>query len=178
MMRHRIVLASTLALCFFTMVPSAGADEAAGKNLATLLADSWEFALREDPLFATNYGDTRYNDKLPRETVADQMRRLAADREFLARLEKIPRDRLSPGEQLNYDIFARIKRNAIDEAEFQAYLMPITNRSGFHISFPELPLEVPLANTRDYENYIARLAPFRNMSTTTSSCCGPASTKG
>jgi uncharacterized protein (DUF885 family) len=38
--------------------------------------------------------------------------------------------------------------------------MPITNRSGFHISFPELPLHTPLANERDYDNYVARLKAF------------------
>ena len=143
--------------------PSSGASHCrriTQRGLGPLFADSWEFALREDPLFATNFGDSRFNDRLPRETLADQRRRFEADRAFLARLEKIPHDRLSPGEQLNYDIFARLKRDAIAEADFQAYLMPITNRSGFHISFPELPLEVPLANVRDYENYIPRLRTF------------------
>ncbi len=38
--------------------------------------------------------------------------------------------------------------------------MPITNRSGFHVSFPELPLQVPLDTVQDYENYVARLAAF------------------
>jgi uncharacterized protein (DUF885 family) len=154
------VLAALVAVSFLSLAEPVTAADTPGQQLARLFDDSWEFALREDPLFATNIGDARYNDKLPRETVADQKRRLAADREFLARLEKIPRDPLSPAEQLNYDIFARIKHNAIDEAQFQAYLMPITNRSGFHISFPELPLEVPLAHTHDYENYIARLGAF------------------
>ncbi|HVU90292.1 MAG TPA: DUF885 domain-containing protein [Pirellulales bacterium] len=136
------------------------ADDTASKQLAALFAESWEFALREDPLFATSTGDSRYNDRLPRETLADQARRLQAEREFLARLQKIPCDELSRGEQVNYDIFARIKRDAIAEYEFQANLIPITNRSGFHISFPELPLEMPLATVGDYENYVSRLVAF------------------
>src|SRR5207253_10421191 len=41
--------------------------------------------------------------------------------------------------------------------------MPITNRSGFHISFPELPLEIPLSSVRDYENYVARLGAFAQL---------------
>lgn len=139
---------------------AAAADDTASKQLAALFADSWEFALREDPLFATSTGDARYNDRLPRETVSDHARRLQAERDFLGRLQKISRDELTRGEQVNYDIFSRIKRDAIAEYEFQANLMPITNRSGFHISFPELPLEMPLATTQDYENYIARLVAF------------------
>ena len=161
----RRTVAVTLAIALVALagrVAQAG-DEIACKALATLFADSWEFALREDPLFATNVGDNRYNDKLPRETLADQKRRLAAEREFLARLEKIPRDKLSPAEQTNWDIFARLKRDAIAEYEFHAYLMPITNRSGFHISFPELPVDVPMSTLEDYENYIARLRAFSQL---------------
>jgi uncharacterized protein (DUF885 family) len=131
-----------------------------GEQLSNLFADSWEFALREDPLFATSTGDSRYNDKLPRETLADHARRLQSERTFLDRLQKIPRDQLTPAEQVNYDIFERLKHEAITEYEFQADLMPITNRSGFHVSFPELPLEMPLVSVDDYKNYIARLAAF------------------
>ena len=143
----------------FSAAVRKGSDPAS-KQLATLFTDSWEFALREDPLFATSTGNAHYNDKLPRETVADQARRLQAEKAFLDRLQKIPRDHLTPAEQVNYDIFARLKRDAIAEFEFQANLMPITNRSGFHVSFPELPLEMPLVTVTDYENYIARLAAF------------------
>ena len=81
-------------------------------------------------------------------------------RKFLARLEAIPRGQLSRAEQVNYDIFGRLRRDAISEYEFHSELMPITNRSGFHIEFPELPREVPLATVRDYDNYIARLRAF------------------
>ncbi len=71
------------------------ADESSPRQqLHALFADSWEFGLAEDPLFATHAGDNRYNDRLPRETLADQQRRLAAHRRFLARLEAIPRDQL------------------------------------------------------------------------------------
>ena len=142
-------------------MPAAAADPSAGERLARLLDDSWQFTLVEDPLFATQAGDARYNDRLPRETLADQARRLAAERKFRARLEAIPRGELSTAERVNYDIFARLIRDRIAEFEFQANLMPITNRSGFHVSFPELPREIPLSTTRDYDNYLARLRAFR-----------------
>ncbi|MBI2825383.1 MAG: DUF885 domain-containing protein [Planctomycetia bacterium] len=159
--RRRFVIGSgVVALVLVAGTCSAAAETTAGERLAALFADSWEFTLREDPLFATSFGDSRYDDRLPRETLADQRRRLEADRGFLGRLEQIPRDELSPAERINYDIFARLKRDAIAEADFQGYLTPITNRSGFHISFPELPVDVPLSTLRDYENYIARLAAF------------------
>jgi uncharacterized protein (DUF885 family) len=149
-----------MAIVASSVVTAALAEPAVNKQLAELFEESWEFTLQEDPLFATQAGDSRFNDRLPRETLADQQRRLAADRKFLARLEAIPRDQLSRADQINFDIFGRSKRDAIAEHEFQSYLMPITNRSGFHISFPDLPVEVPLLTVRDHDNYITRLKAF------------------
>ena len=129
-------------------------------QFSVLLHDEWEFRLREDPLFATETGDHRYDDKLPKVSLADENRRNAAQRQFLARLENINRDALSSANQLNYDIFARVIRERVREFEFRTYLMPVSDRWGFHVEFPELPRNLPLATTRDYENYISRLGAF------------------
>ena len=67
-------------------IAAVGAEPSAKERLDALFAESWEFGLAEDPLFATHAGDARYNDRLPRETLADQQRRLAAERKFLERL--------------------------------------------------------------------------------------------
>ncbi len=155
----RIALAFVLAWGF-SLAPVLAADPSPHEHLHQLFEESWEFGLAEDPLFATHAGDNRYNDRLPSETLADQQRRLAAEKDFLARLETIPRDQLERTDQVHYDIFRRQKRDAIAEAGFKSYLMPITNRSGFHVSFPELPLHMPLETVKDYDNYLARLRAF------------------
>jgi uncharacterized protein (DUF885 family) len=144
---------------------AAAAEPAANEQFAALLHDAWEFRLREDPLFATETGDHRYDDKLPKVSLADEKRRNAAQREFLARLRKIDRESLSAANRVNYDIFARVLRENIQEHAFQTYLMPISDRWGFHIDFPELPRNMPLTTTRDYENYIARLRGFSDYAT-------------
>ncbi len=156
------LLLAVLACCP-TLVCAADSS-AAKEQLDALFKESWEFTLAEDPLFATHAGDNRYNDKLPRVTLADAERRIAKEREFLERLEAISRNDLNRADQVNYDIFARGKRDAIAEFEFRGHLMPITNRSGFHVSFPELPLHMPLLTTKDYENYVARLNVFDQYS--------------
>jgi uncharacterized protein (DUF885 family) len=136
------------------------AEPNSNEQFAALLKDAWEFRLREDPLFATETGDHRYDDKLPKISLADENRRNAAQRDFLARLRKIDHESLAPRNQVNYDIFARVLRENIQEHAFQSYLMPITDRWGFHVEFPELPRNMPLSTTRDYENYVARLRAF------------------
>jgi uncharacterized protein (DUF885 family) len=138
---------------------AAVADEA-DDAFVKLYTDMWEYALNEDPLFATSVGDHRANDKLPLVSLADSARRNAQDRTFQQRLEAIDRNALSPTNQVNYDILARQLREDIAEFQFQSHLTPISNRSGFHIEFPELRRDVPLVTVRDFENYIARLRAF------------------
>jgi uncharacterized protein (DUF885 family) len=136
------------------------ADTTSSAQFLALLNEAWEFALREDPLFATNTGDHRYDDQLPRVSLADAKRRDAARHSFLTRLQAIDRNVLTPTDQANYDIFGRQLRDDLRDYEFQLHLMPVTDRNGFHIEFPELPRNLSLSTLRDFENYIARLRGF------------------
>jgi uncharacterized protein (DUF885 family) len=164
MTRISISRAFALALAAAPMIAAhAAAQGAPGERLRGLFADEWEWELRENPQLATSVGDRRYNDRLGDASLAAQNRRLAENRAFLARLRAIPRDSLSPADRVNYDIFAFVKRGAIEEAELGDHLIPITNREGFHTYFPELPSRVPLRTAEDYRNYSARLRAFRAL---------------
>ena len=46
------------------------------------------------------------------------------------------------------------------EAKFGMAMMPITNRSGFHIEFPEIRHQTPFQTTQDVHNYLKRLRAF------------------
>src|SRR6185437_5319316 len=130
---------------------------AAEEQLRQLFDEAWQFDLREDPLFATQTGDRRYDDRLPRVRVADFQRRLKKEREFVERLARIDRQKLGARDRTSYEVFDRLRRDQIAEYEFQAYLMPITNRSGFHVEFPELAKNLQFRKPEDYENFISRL---------------------
>jgi uncharacterized protein (DUF885 family) len=132
----------------------------ASEQFAELLDDAWQFDLQEDPLSATERGDHRYDDRLPKVSLADATRRNEATREFLERLEGIQRSELTPDEQVSYGIFRRRQRESLEAFDFRSHLMPITDRYGFHIEFPELPRNLQFNSVEDYENYIARLQGF------------------
>ncbi|HJQ79909.1 MAG TPA: DUF885 domain-containing protein [Lacipirellulaceae bacterium] len=149
-----------VAVAAMSGTPLPAAESAAGDEFAALLEEAWEFRLREDPLFATETGDHRFDDQLPKISLADENRRDAARRSFMSRLEDIPRDALTAANQVNYDVFGISLRNGIRDHEFKLHLMPVTDRYGFHIEFPELPRNLSLSTVRDYENYIARLGRF------------------
>ncbi len=152
-------LVASLALAVVGAV-SASAAPTASQQFADLLDEAWQFELKENPLQATETGDHRYDDQLPKVSLADAKRRNDAERVFLQRLQDIDRGSLTPAEQVSYDIFARQQREALEAFDFGAYLMPITDRYGFHIDFPELPRNLTFATVKDYENYIARLGGF------------------
>jgi uncharacterized protein (DUF885 family) len=160
-MRRRSKIA-LLGFAFLTIgqLSLRGAEAPPAQQFAALLDDAWEFAVREDPLMATETGDHRYDDLLPAVSLADEERRHAARRDFLRRYEAIDRAALSPMDRVNYDIFGRQLRNQLRDHEFKTYLMPISDRYGFHVDFPELPRNLSFITTRDYENYIARLRGF------------------
>lgn len=162
-MHYRSIL--SVALCIACCVAGltathAVAAESASEQFAALLDDAWQFQLKENPLFATETGDHRYDDQLPRISLADGKRRNAASRELVKRLEAIDRSQLTPAEQVSYDIFARREREDLAEFEFDTHLMPVSDRYGFHIEFPELPRNLSFKTVGDYENYVARLRAF------------------
>ena len=130
-------------------------------ELHQLFDDDWELTLKENPVFATMLGDKRYSDKLSVVSVAHSEELNQMNKDFLSRLESIDRSALPKNEKLNYDIYKRLTEDAVESADFKSYLRPITNRGGFHISFPQLHERVPLNNVKDYENYIARLNAFK-----------------
>ena len=78
-MLRRIVL-SLLLLSAGTSF--AAAQDAPAAAFQKLLDEAWETRLKENPLFATGAGEHRYNDRLPRQTIADQLRRLHSKRKM------------------------------------------------------------------------------------------------
>ncbi|MDH3716806.1 MAG: DUF885 domain-containing protein [Planctomycetota bacterium] len=128
-----------------------------------LLHDCWEFLMQESPLWATQIGDHRYNDRLRSQTFENIDLSATKRQEFLKRLQALDREALATTDRVTYDILRLKLQNAAAEHDFQTYLLTISNRSGFHIGFPELRRQVPLKTVRDYENYISRLRQFQRV---------------
>jgi len=156
----RIVFLSLLIACLAQGGLTSTTAQASDKLFLKLVDELWQHDLVEDPLFATSVGEHRYNDRLPQVSQADSERRRDDRRGFLTRLEQLSREQLSSAQQINYDILRRMLKNDLAEFDFQSYLIPITQREGFHISFPELPKDVPLKTVADYDNFTARLRAF------------------
>jgi uncharacterized protein (DUF885 family) len=147
----------TIVVAGLILAQAAGATDAKAA-LERLFADERAFTWREDPLAATNDGVHDYDDRLPRVTPADQGRRLESDRSFLERLRAIDRGALGDFDAVSYDLFEFMVSQRIALAAYREWRVPLNSDSGFYADLLQLhDLQAP-RTTKDYEDYLARLA--------------------
>lgn len=132
-------------------------------QLDALIAEEWQFRMRENPLSATFCGDHRFNDRLPMVGEAHEARRLEQLKEYQRRLSQVDIASLPPAGQLNYDIFARELDIQVAESHFGLYYMPVTRLSGFQIYLPDLVTVTPFNTLRDYQDYLKRLSGLKKL---------------
>ncbi len=113
-----------------------------------------------DPLFATQCGDRRYNDRFPQvgEDAVEQQRQALSG--FLARLAAIPRDGLSPADQVNADVFGAMLRAELELRGVPLYRMAFSRHGGFHTYFLDVIQVTPFETLADDEAYLQRLRGF------------------
>ena len=132
----------------------AGADTTT--RFDALLEREWQRDLIDDPLAASYRGDTRYDDRLPDLGFDAIEARNAADARVLGDLARIPREDLSPANQLTYDLFRIEYANRVAVAPFHPEYYELRPREGPQ-SLNEAAQNMPFQKTADYENWLRRL---------------------
>ncbi|MGI9469898.1 MAG: DUF885 domain-containing protein [Rubripirellula sp.] len=133
---------------------------ASDDTLQRLLDRVWDHELTESPMLATNVGDSRGQDHLADDSLPAIERRAKSRASFLAELQKISPSDLSPSKRIDHALLgSRLERQLADH-QFKTHLMPINNREGFHISFPELPHVMDPRSRQDFADYVSRLNDF------------------
>ncbi len=126
-------------------------------RLHQLFAQEWEYTMREYPEYATAVGypgqNARWTDH-SLEAIARRKRELHTP---LNALRAIDRARLSPTDQLNYDLFRRNYMDALEESRFPGEFMPITQMGGVQQDVPSTIAQMPAGSVREYDDIIARL---------------------
>ena len=142
-------IALVLAAC-------SGTDQA-GSDLHAIFDDDWEWTLENFPTYGTFLGDPRYNDRLTDQSIEAIGVREAYAREMLAQLDNVNRGRLSPADQVNYDLFRQSAENDVAGQAFPTHLMPLNQMGGIQINLPSLQMVTPFRTLKDYEDYLDRL---------------------
>ncbi|HEX6638582.1 MAG TPA: DUF885 domain-containing protein [Steroidobacteraceae bacterium] len=153
---RRTIIALLVPFAGLLISPAFAAKKPANAPLLKLFDEVWQEDLADDPIAATQLGDTRYNDKLPDMSQLTIDARNARNFTRLQALRKIKKDKLEKADQLNYDLFEREINERINEANFKSYLYAIRSNEG-----PQLLAEVsefaPFNTVKDYDDWIARI---------------------
>jgi uncharacterized protein (DUF885 family) len=172
MMLRSILLAATvlagLASPVLAAVPAAAAatpqPSAADSALLKLFHDSDEASLKRNPISGMFRGDMRYAGRLG-DNVSDAYfaaERAAAEGD-LAALARIDRTKLSPTNQIAYDVFAWQTKTTLKglspELLAVTVVQPVDHFQGFHTFYPGFASgggAAPFRTVQDYENNIQR----------------------
>ena len=122
-----------------------------------LLADQWEYNLRENPELATSIGDYRYNDRwsdLSLAHVAEHRHKLD---QWLAKFEAVDSSGFAEQEQLSERLMVRNLKQEIEGIDRKTYLMPIDQFNGVHLEAAQFVAVMPFDTTKQYEDYLSRL---------------------
>ena len=132
------------------------------KALNALLAEQWQHTLQNSPEFATMLGDLRYNDRWSDMSLAHAAAENQATADFLKRFEAIDTTGFSDTDKLNQQLMVRQLKDSLKSYDLKLYEMPLDQMSGVHITLAGFVSSIPFDNTKEYEDYLARLKAVPN----------------
>lgn len=131
--------------------------DAQRKELNRLLAEEWEYEMRESPEFATAIGDYRYNDQWSDSSLAHVRQQREEEQKWLVRFEAIDTTGFPEQEKLNQVLMVRNLKLQIEGIDLKIFEMPIDQFSGAHLQLAQFVSFAPFNTTKQYEDYLARL---------------------
>jgi uncharacterized protein (DUF885 family) len=145
-------------------VQAAPVAQAAQTDVATrvaalnaLLAEQWQHTLQNSPEFATILGDLRYNDRWSDLSLAHAAAEHKVSADFLKRFEAIDTRGFSDTDKLNQQLMVRQLKDSLKAYDLKLHEMPLDQMSGIHLQLAGFVSSIPFNNTKEYEDYLARL---------------------
>ena len=155
-MRLKLLAAALLAA-------AAPAAATPAEDFQRLLADHYAWLLRENPVEATALGVRDYDDRIRDISLAAQDRRAREEQAFLARLDAIPADALSPADRVNRAILRRTLAEDVEANRLPQRDMLFTTYYGWHQGFAGMARNLPFRTRADSDSYLARVAQYPRL---------------
>lgn len=134
-------------------------ETAATQTLHHLFQSSWDRSMRENPLYASDLGDRRYNDKWPDTSMTALQRYHAEDQADYQALLKIDRSQLSPQDKVSYDLFKWQHEDGEESWKFHEYLFPLNQLGGIQ-TVGDYAQSLRFTTLKDYQDWLKRLQTF------------------
>jgi uncharacterized protein (DUF885 family) len=126
-------------------------------QLTNIIAERWDYSLKESPMSATYAGVNEFNHMLDRVSSSDNDRRLAAEIAFHKRLINIDISHLTAENRINHQLFQWVLEGSIESYQLNLSRIPLTTFSSFFMSVLGMSNGLPMNNVEDYQDYISRL---------------------
>ncbi|GAB4140078.1 MAG: DUF885 domain-containing protein [Planctomycetaceae bacterium] len=152
-----ILLSFAMALLLHTQITFA--DNPTAKKLHALFDSEWQWELKQSPTFATYLGDKRYNDKWPDRSLAAIERRHQHRLKVLEQLKAIDQTQLFDEDRVNFKLFERKYKTAVEEHQYRWYLLPLNQRGGIQDANSTADL-IRFQTAKDYRDWITRMQRF------------------
>jgi len=131
---------------------------ACADSLDSLIDDYWSHILAEFPLAAKQAGLNDSNDRFASVTPESLEQRLKKELGFRQRLDAIDRSHLSNEERINAELLEWVLDDSIADYELDLARIPFNTFSGFFMQALNASRGISMRDSRDYEDYIARLS--------------------
>lgn len=144
-------------MALWLLAPTAWATT---EQLQEIIDDHWQYSLKEDPITAGRMGVTDYNHRLPGVAPEDLARRLKAEQQFLARLNRIDAKQLSEPDRVNLDLLTWVLRNSTESNQLFLHRIPFNTFYSFWSAALQANHGLAMSKASDYEDYIKRIEDF------------------
>ncbi len=166
-----LLLAGTVAGAQSTSGAGSGTLDARRDQLKNLLAEEWEYELKESPEMATMFGDYRYNDKLSDASLKHIRESNEKSKQWLARFEAIDTTGFPEQEALNKSLMVRNLTEGIEGYDLKTWEMPVNQMSGIHLDIAQFIPILPFNTMKQYDDYLARLKQVSRLFDQTIEVC-------
>src|SRR5205814_698456 len=150
------------------LIVAARSDQAADSQslssrraqFSQLLADEWEYEMRESPEYATQVGDNRYDDRWSDLSIEHQLQLRKDAEQWLARFQAVDTTGFSEQEKLSAQLMIRSKKNQIEGIDLKTFEMPIDQFKGVHLGLAQLVDAILAAVNEQVRPAYTKLANF------------------
>ena len=126
-------------------------------QLKQLLADEWEYELKESPERATSIGDYRNNDRWSDASLVHIQQQKKDMQQWLSKFDAVDTTGFPEQEKLNQRLMVRNLKERIEGIDLKTDEMPVDQFRGAHLQAALFVAVIPFNTTKQYEDYLARL---------------------
>ena len=152
-----------LPIFVLALIGAAPVRAAPEEDFHHLLADHYQWLLRENPVQATALGVHDYDSRIRDISPAARDRRAGEAQALLTRLEAIPAARLTGQDRVNHAILRRQLSEQIEDNSFPQRDMLFTTYYGWHQEFAGLARGLPFNTRADFDSYLTRIAQYPRL---------------